>query len=133
ISHISPPADRIRAIAPGRFSLIDGETLQPEPGAIAWVQMQQGNVRWMGLEKLTLDSTGGIFPLSEGMWLQAVQEVQLATDTTSAIPNPDTLLEGLSQLHTLILQYIHLLEEQEAEEELQRLRDRSRLNRQVTA
>ena len=133
ISHISPPADRIRAIAPGRFSLIDGETIQPESGAIAWVQMQQGNVWWMGLEKLTLDSTGGIFPLSEGMWLQAVQEVQVATHTTSAIPNPDTLLDGLSQLHTLILQYIQLLAAQEAEEELQRLRDRERLNRQVTA
>ncbi len=133
ISHIAPPADVVRAIPPARFSLLDGQTLQPEPGAIAWVQMQQGNVRWMGLEKLTLDSTGGIFPLSEGMWLQAFQEVQLATDTTSAIPDPNTLLEGLSQLHTLILQYIQLLEQQEAQEEMQRLSDRERLNRQVTA
>ncbi|MBH8553851.1 NHLP bacteriocin export ABC transporter permease/ATPase subunit [Nostocaceae cyanobacterium CENA357] len=133
LSHIATPAIQVRAAREARFSLIDGQTLQPEPQAIAWVQIQQGNVQWMGLEELTLDPTSGIFPLSDGIWLQAVGEIQLATQTTSAIRNADILLEGLSQFHTQLLQYINFLEQQETQEELQRLSDQERLNRQVTA
>ncbi|MBC6430131.1 NHLP bacteriocin export ABC transporter permease/ATPase subunit [Nostoc sp. HG1] len=133
LSHIATPAIQVRAVGEARFSLNDGQTLQPEPDAIAWVQIQQGNIRWMGFEELTLDPAAGIFPLSDSMWLEAVGAVQLATQTTNAIRNPDTLLGGLSQLHTQLLQYINLLEQQEAHSELQRLQERERLNRQVTA
>ncbi len=133
LSHIATPAIQVRAVGEARFSLIDGQTLQAEPQAIAWVQIQQGNVRWMGLEELTLDPTSGIFPLGDDIWLEAVGEVQLATASTSAIRNADILLEGLSQFHTQLLEYINFLEQQETQEELQRLTDRERLNRQVTA
>ncbi|WP_373530007.1 NHLP bacteriocin export ABC transporter permease/ATPase subunit [Nostoc sp.] len=133
LSHIATPAIQVQAAREARFSLIDGQTLQPEPQAIPWVQIQQGNVHWMGLEELTLDPTSGIFPLSDGIWLQAYGEVQLATQTTSAIRNADILLEGLSQFHAQLLEYINFLEQQETQEELQRLTDRERLNRQVTA
>lgn len=132
LSH-APPAIQVRAVGQARFSLIDGQTLQPAPGGTTWVQVQQGKVCWMGFEELTLDPAAGILPLSNGMWLSAVGEVQLATETTIAIRNPDILLGGLSQLHTQLLDYIDLLEQQEAQSELQRLRERERLNRQVTA
>ncbi|MEH2084214.1 MAG: NHLP bacteriocin export ABC transporter permease/ATPase subunit [Nostoc sp.] len=133
LSHIATPAIQIRAVGEARFSLIDGQILQPEPDAIAWVKIQQGNVHFLGFEELTLDASAEIFPLSQGMWLEAVGEVQLATQTTNAICNPDTLLGGLSQLHTQLLQWINFLEQQEAHEEVQRLTERVRLNRQVTA
>lgn len=133
LSKVATPAIQVRASGEARFSLNDGQTFQTEPEEIAWVLISQGNVRWMGFEQLTLDSAGGIFPLSDGMWLQAVGEVQLATQTTSAIRNSNTLLLGLSLLHTQLLDYINFLEQQEAQEELQRLTDRERLNRQVTA
>jgi ATP-binding cassette subfamily C protein len=132
-SHVATPATQVRAVGQARFSLLDGQTLQPDPGAITWVQVQQGKVRWKGFEELILDPAAGILPLSDGMWLEAVGEVQLTTETTTAIRNPDTLLGGLSQLHIQLLDYIDLLEQQEAQSELQRLRDRERLNRQVTA
>ncbi|BCL33960.1 NHLP bacteriocin export ABC transporter permease/ATPase subunit [Nostoc sp. MS1] len=133
LSYIVTPAIQVRAVGEARFSLINGQTLQPERDAIAWAQIQQGTVRWMGFEQLTLDSTSGIFPLTDGMWLEAIGEVQLATQTTSAIATADILLGGLSQLHTQLLQYIHILQQQETQEELQRLSDRDRLNHQVTA
>lgn len=62
LSHIATPAIQVRAVGEGRFSLIDGQILQPEPNAIAWVQIQQGNVRWMGFEELTLDASAEVFP-----------------------------------------------------------------------
>jgi len=95
--------------------------------------MQQGSVRFLGFEELTLTTAAGIFPLSDKMWLEAVEGVQLATNTTAQIRNSDTILAGLSQLNTQLLHCIDLLEQREVEEERERLRDRQRLNRQVTA
>ncbi|MFN6487490.1 MULTISPECIES: NHLP bacteriocin export ABC transporter permease/ATPase subunit [unclassified Nostoc] len=130
---IATPAIQVQAVGQARFSLNDRQTFQPEAGAIAWVQIQQGNVSWMGLEELTLDPKTGIFPLSDRIWLQAIESVQLSTETTIAIRDADVLLTGLSLLHIQFLNYISLLEQQEAQAELQRLQDRERLNRQVTA
>ncbi len=133
LSHVVTPAIQVRAEGQARFSLNNGQTLQPEPGAIVWVQLQQGNVRWMGFQELTFNSATGTFPLSDAMWLEADGAVQLATETTTALRNPETLLGGLSQLHTQLLHCIDLLEQQERTEELQRLQEQERLNRQVTA
>jgi ATP-binding cassette subfamily C protein len=133
LSHVATPAIQVRAEGQARFSLNNGQTLQPQPGAIAWVQLQQGNVRWMGFQELTFNSATGTFPLSDAMWLEADGAVQLATETTTALRNPETLLGGLSQLHTQLLHCIDLLEQQERTEELQRLQEQERLNRQVTA
>lgn len=94
LSHVVTPAIQVRAEGQARFSLNNGQTLQPEPGAITWVQVQQGNVRWMGFPELTLNSATGILPLSDAMWLEANGAVQLATETTAAIRTPDTLLGG---------------------------------------
>lgn len=132
-SHISTPAIGVKAKGQARFSLIPGQTFQPETGAICWVQLTQGTMRFLGFEELTLTTDTAIIPLTEKIWLETVEEVQLTTEITSALQNPDTLLAGLSQLHTQILQCIYLLDEQEAQAELTRLRERQRLNRQVTA
>lgn len=132
-SQVTTPAIQVKARGQARFSLIEGQTFQPEAGVTCWVQLTQGTVRFLGFEELTLTTATGNFPLNDRMWLEAVEGVQLTTETTSAFPNPDTLLFGLSQLHTQLLQCAYLLDEQEAQAELTRLRDRQRLNRQVTA
>lgn len=132
-SQFATPAIYVRASGQARFSLIAGQTFQPEVGVVCWVQLQQGTVSFLGFEDLTLTSAVGTFCLSDKMWLKAVEGVQLTTLPTSEIRNSDTLLLGLSQFHTQFLPCIDLLDRQEAEDELQRLRDRQRLNRQVTA
>lgn len=133
LSHIATPAIQVRAEGGAQFSLSHGQTFQPESGVICWVQIQQGTVRWMGFEELTLTTAVGTFPLSDRMWLEAVEGVQLVTETTTDFRNLDILFGGLSQLHTQLMRCIDLLDQREAEEELQRLRDRQLLNRQVTA
>ncbi len=133
LSLVATPAIAVRASAPARFSLNNGQTFQPESNVVCWVQLTQGSVRFLGFEELILTSAAQTFPLNDKMWLEAVEGVQLATVTTSEIRNPDIIKAGLSQLHTQLLHCIYLLDEREAHEELQRLRDRQRLNRQVTA
>jgi NHLM bacteriocin system ABC transporter ATP-binding protein len=125
---IVTPAIQIRVAGQGRFSLIDGQTFQSESGVVVWVQIQQGIVCWLGLPELTFTSASKIFPLSDKMWLKAEGGVQLLTETTSAIGNLDNILSGLS-----VLQYIDILEERSRTEELHRLQEQERLNRQVTA
>lgn len=131
-SHVTTPAIGVKAEGQARFSLLRGQTFQPEAGVTCWVHLQQGTVRLLGFEELTLTSTT-TFPLNDKMWLVAADGVQLTTEITSAFPNPDILLAGLSQLHTQLLHGVDLLDEQEAQAEMMRLRDRQRLNRQVTA
>jgi NHLM bacteriocin system ABC transporter ATP-binding protein len=131
--HVMPPAIQVRACLQARFSLINGQTFQPEAGVVSWVDLTQGTVRFLGFEQLTLTTATGIFPLNDRMWLEAVESVQLATFATCEIRNADILLAGLSQFHTQLLHCTYFADEQEALEEIQRLRHRQRLNRQVTA
>ena len=133
LSHDATPPIQVRAEPSTRFSLTNAQTFQPQHGVVCWVDLTQGTIRFLGFEELTLTSAAGTFPLGDRMWIEAVEGVQLTTFATSEICNPDTLLLGLSLLHTQLLHYIDVLDQREALEELQRLGDRQRHNRQVTA
>jgi ATP-binding cassette subfamily C protein len=130
---IPTPAIEVKAEGKAHFSLNKSQTFQPEAGVSCWVQVTQGTVRFLGFEEISLTSTTHPFPLTDKMWLSAMEGVQLATKTTREIPNYDTILTGLSQLHTQLLHCFQLLDEREAQSELQRLRASQLLNRQVSA
>lgn len=115
-----------------RVSLSRQQTMQPAPDNIVWVQIQQGTVRWNGSEELLLDWATGLVPLSDRLWIEAAEDVQLVTQPTEAIQNLDTLMAGLSQLQTYVLSSLDRLEQQAAQAELQRLQAQARLNHQVT-
>jgi NHLM bacteriocin system ABC transporter ATP-binding protein len=133
LSSIPTPVIQVRTEGRSRLSLINGQTFQPEPGVVCWVQMKEGTVKFLGFDELTLFSSTATFPLNDKMWLEAGDTVQLATITTSEIDNSDIILTGLSQMNTQLLRCIDILEHQEAQEELMRLRDRQILNCQVTS
>ncbi len=132
-SHITPSAVHIKPEGQTKFSLISGQIFQPPTGLICWVQIDAGTLRCLGWEELTLTTTTGILPLSDKIWLSAMEEVQLTNQITSAHLDSNPILTGLSQLNSYLLQGIDLLDEREAEVELARLGDRQRLNRQLTA
>jgi NHLM bacteriocin system ABC transporter ATP-binding protein len=147
LSEITMPNIQVKATTEGNFSLNVGQTFQPEED-IFWVQLTQGTVRFLGLDELALTNAVGAFPLTDKMWLEAQEGVQLVTSklvtgklftdklftaNISQISNSDTILTGLCQFHALLLYSIHLLDERSAQEELRRLQDRQRQNRQVTA
>jgi NHLM bacteriocin system ABC transporter ATP-binding protein len=132
LSFTQTPAIQVKAVGEMRFSLSNGQTLQPQEGSICWVRIKQGNVLWMGVPELTLSTTTGIIPLNDKMWIESVGEVQLTTQTTTALGDLNTIVEGLSQFHAQLLAGIELLEQLEAKEELLRLRSQESLNRQLT-
>lgn len=132
-SCIPTPAIEVKAEGKAHISLNKSQTFQPEAGVFSWVQVTQGTVRFLGFEEITLTSTSCLFPLTHKMWLEAIEGVQITTKTTREIRNEDIILSGLSQLHTQLLYCFQLLDEQEAQEELQRLRASQHLNRQAAA
>jgi ATP-binding cassette subfamily C protein len=129
---ISIPPIQIKAGMPGRFSLNSGQTWQPEANTVIWVKIQQGYLRWLGKEELTLTNATVTMPLNDAMWLTADGAVQLTTETTQTIEDANTLLIGLSQLHKLILTYVKFQAKQEYREEFDRLNAQENLNHQVT-
>jgi ATP-binding cassette subfamily C protein len=126
------PAVQVRSSGQGRFSLTDGQTFQPEADTVVWVRVQQGILRWQGLEDFLLSPSTGILPIGSAMWLEADGEVQLTSVTTNHLKDANTLLLGLSQLHRQFLESLKYAEQQELTEELQRLQARERFNHQVT-
>ena len=131
-SQIPTPAIEVKAEGKAHFSLNKSQTFQPEAGVSCWVEVTQGTVSFLGFEEIPLTSTTHPFPLTDKMWLSAMEGVQLATKTTREIRNFDTILTGLSQLHNQLLHCFYLLDEREAQSELQRLRASQLLNRQVS-
>ncbi len=129
---IPTPAIEVKAEGKAHFSLNKSQTFQPEAGVSCWVEVTQGTVSFLGFEEITLTSTTHPFPLTDKLWLAAMEGVQLATKTTREIRNFDTILTGLSQLHNQLLHCFYLLDEREAQSELQRLRASQLLNRQVS-
>lgn len=126
-------AIHVQTEAPARYSLNPGQTLQPQSDTVIWVQVQQGHLCWIGVEEWTIDAATGLFPISDRTWLRAEEAVQLSTQTTAGVLQLESLLTGLSQLHTRLLSCSDLLKQQEAQAEWQRLQEQERLNRQVTA
>ncbi|PMB14638.1 NHLP bacteriocin export ABC transporter permease/ATPase subunit [Fischerella thermalis] len=131
LSEITPPKMPVKLEGINFFSLNKGDIFQPQPGTVSWVEIQEGYVRWLGIEELDIYPSSGILPLSADMWLQADSMVELATSETSDLQDGDRLLKSLSQLTTYFLQGIELLEQSEITAELRRFQERERLNYQV--
>ncbi|MBD2104011.1 NHLP bacteriocin export ABC transporter permease/ATPase subunit [Leptolyngbya sp. FACHB-261] len=129
---LTPPPSSLQAAGTHYLSLVAGQTLQAKPGTVSWVQLQQGQVRWLGMPEISLDAATGLVPLGTGMWLEAEDTVELATADTTAIESFDLLLAGLSQLHARILHSLVLLEQQALQAEFLRFQEREGLNQQVT-
>jgi NHLM bacteriocin system ABC transporter ATP-binding protein len=116
----------------GKFSLSAAETLQLCQKKVFWVKLQQGSVRWLGIDGLTLSSTSPAFPLTTGMWLEAENSTN-GVILAGAELEQAQLQAGLASLHTYFFDYFNLLINQQAEAEYRRFQEREQRNRQVVA
>ncbi len=79
----------------------DGKKVRSKEG-ILWVKYSEGNPLFIGMEKLPLDGTNKLFPISHHTWLQMAGDTKLtAIDTNSAI-NKEQCWQGLEILYDLI-------------------------------
>ncbi|MEJ1930683.1 ABC transporter transmembrane domain-containing protein, partial [Nostoc sp. NIES-2111] len=123
----TPKIDRVLA-GKDKIILNTGENCQPQTG-VCWVELQTATTHFLGMPELPVT---GIFPLSESIWLESTTDAELMVYQTQDLGNVDTLLAGLSQLHTQLLRCIDILDQQAAQAEVVRLRDRQRHNYQTT-
>jgi ATP-binding cassette subfamily C protein len=123
----TPKIDRVLA-GKDKIILSTGENCQPQTG-VCWVELQTATTHFLGMPELPVT---GIFPLSESIWLESTADTELTVYQTQDLSNVDTLLAGLSQLHIQLLRCIDILDQQAAQAEVVRLRDRQRHNYQIT-
>ncbi|MBD2445594.1 NHLP bacteriocin export ABC transporter permease/ATPase subunit [Nostoc sp. FACHB-152] len=128
------PMPKIHRVLVGKetITLTHGENCQPQAGMIRWVKLQQGTAHFLGMAELPVTTTTGIFPVCDCIWLESAAEAELVVYQTTDLGNADILLTGLSQLHTQVLNCIDLLDQQAAQTEILRLRDRQQHSHQTT-
>ena len=131
LAHLPKPAAQPKLAGQMHFSLMDGQSFQPDPDPIVWVQIQQGAVYWLGFEEFILTPSTGALPLTRSLWLKSDGSAQLVAQSTAAFQHASILLQGIAQLHCYLLQCTYLLEQQEQREEEQRLAAQVQLNHQV--
>jgi NHLM bacteriocin system ABC transporter ATP-binding protein len=112
------------------ISLMKGQIYQPQ-SQMTWVKIQQGNAFWLGNLDLPFNSDSGFFPVGNGMWLEAGDDLELVTKNTSEIEDSH-LLTGLAQLHTYFLQCVDSIATVELQAASLRFQQRQHLNQQVT-
>lgn len=108
-----------------------GEAFQPPDHQLAWVQVQQGQLKWMGAEALVMTPETGWLPISDRMWLCADQDTQILLQSTQAIDQAETLVASLATLHTYMLRCLALMEERRANETREQFQRKEILNHQV--
>ncbi|MBD2463075.1 NHLP bacteriocin export ABC transporter permease/ATPase subunit [Oscillatoria sp. FACHB-1407] len=117
------------------LSLDKGQVYQPTSFPSVWVAIQQGSACWMGYKTLLLNS-GSEFPLSDHLWLEAEEHLELFIQpisevVESAIPVSDRLLQGLAQLQIHCLQSVEQMLIAEDEAACLRFQARQQLNRHI--
>jgi NHLM bacteriocin system ABC transporter ATP-binding protein len=132
LAYLPKPATQMKVAGQTHFSLLDGQSFQPDPDPIVWIRVQQGVVYWLGFQEFILTPSTGILPLTRSLWLKSDGSAQIVTQPTTAIQHASILLQGISQLHCYLLQCASLLEQQDQREEEHRLAAQVQLNRQMT-
>ncbi len=114
------------------FSLVKGQSLQPQGKEVVWVEIRQGSACWMGTDKLKLDQSSPVSPLAPGMWLEAETEVEVYTTSTAELENFEYLPTSLAQFHAYFFYYFNSLQKQKTEAQFHQFQERERLNLQVS-
>jgi NHLM bacteriocin system ABC transporter ATP-binding protein len=112
------------------FSLASNEIFRPQENSISWVKIQHGHAKLLGFSEFVFESASGLLPLSTDMWLQAEDALEFQSLRTEEIQAAD-LMVSLTQVQMDFLWMIHLLSQQEIQQEILRYREREDLKRQV--
>lgn len=99
---------------------------------LKWMVVKKGKVRWMGCDGLALEPFFPLFPVTRGMWFDAVVCSHLEIIQTPQINSfQPSLLAGIQCLQQFFLCYLEELERQETEGEFSHLLQSEQLNNQM--
>ncbi len=126
-------ADVVYVPGTRRYALAPGQIFQVSPDQVRWIQILQGEARWLGLDSQPLGLETGLSPFGPRMWLEALGDVQLVTASTQDLADLEFLLAGLAELPPRYLQALAVMEEREARAEMLRLAEQDEVDRARTA
>jgi NHLM bacteriocin system ABC transporter ATP-binding protein len=108
-----------------------GEVFQPVQGRMTWTRILQGKAELLGLAGLTVAVGAGYLPLSTHLWLQAENIVEVDTHSQFELKSPMAFLDGLHRLQGIVLQALETVEQQVAQQDMQRMQQQGQVNRQA--
>ena len=108
------------------LSLLTQQALQSPQQVVQWVKIQQGQVQWMGMKGLTLDSNSPPFPLTPHTRITAELPTEVQFLTLADGLDPDLLMSSLLQFHQFLNQLSGQLEQHQRQAEFDRFLDRER-------
>lgn len=130
-SRLKQRSPTLQSLQTQYISLLQGQCYQPSSDQIMWVQIRAGQASWLSHSELILTKETSIFPLGDGLWIEAVDHLELLIQPTLELSD-SILLRGLEQFHTHCLSAIEFVSEQERQRELLRFQERQQLNQHVT-
>jgi len=114
----------------GATEIRPGERCRGPGRSIAWVTLQAGTAKLMGLDA-TIVAGGPPMPLTSGMWIEAGQPGCTAAGSTG-MPDPDLLWRAIDQFHLCAMACIRDHLARDVSRETQRLVRRSELTTEQT-
>lgn len=108
----------------GELELDAQQVARPAGDAVAWVRVDDGEVRLAGVEELRVPPSSVHLPLGNEMWLQASQPSRLTVARTTDVSGTGGLGEGVAGLHSLLRRRLDMLDAAEEQSEITRLERR---------
>lgn len=105
----------------GKFGLPDGMLVRVKREAVAWVQVESGELHALGMPELRIGKLPFMLPVGDQLWLEAVGETRVRVRTAAPSDDGLELVRGLALFNSLLQQRLKLLEQEEQTQEQLRL------------
>ncbi len=107
------------------LALKESRTVLPREGVV-WVEILQGNARFLGKSEVSSRAGGALFPVSACAWLEADDRSTISAIGTAKLVERDSIWEGLQAFHAAALERLIDNFHQGIERERTRLERRER-------
>ena len=115
----------VERLNPGTgLNLESGQTYAPVRGGILWTRMLRGRAELQGGAELIWDGDAGVMPLTDGVWLRALETCELRTEQ-EAPDDIDVQLQGVLRLHELLRAHLNVRDAADRAAEQTRLEQRA--------
>jgi NHLM bacteriocin system ABC transporter ATP-binding protein len=113
------------------LSLEPGQILQPPASDLVWLEIGAGRALWLGSEEIVLDRNSPRFPFGPGMWIEAIESLEIHARYKSHGPDVAGLVAGITFSQQLLSRYLEIRFREERSARFQRFLGRERLTNQI--
>ena len=127
LTGFAPPKLSTKLDERHELELEEGEFVAATRGSVRWIEVQEGSLHTFGAPNLEVTPKQAPFPLTDALWARAAGATRIASHRSEEILDAGRLENGLWRLHMLVLRLLDARNREEAAKEIERLRERERV------